>query len=377
MRLYTCRIFFVIVLFSSLGIVFQGFSQNVKFIAANVSYFDYSGRINQVNPKMPEFYWPGTSVEMRFRGSSFLNVLMEDEKGKNYFNVILNGNTLKPVVLHCHKGKGKYQVLKGLNPGQTYRVIIFKRTETDEGYTKFAGVELSPNAQLMLIKRKKRRKIEFYGNSITAGMGNEDLSGRKNTNPAYKNNYLSYSAITARELGMEYRCIAKSGIGVMVSWYDMIMPEMYDRLNPEKADSRYDFTDWTPDIVVVNLFQNDSWLVNMPGNPNYKKRFAKGKPQPRQIVQAYVNFIRSLRKVYPETHIVCALGAMNAVQYGKPWKGYITQAVNQMKQRDGDQKLHTVFFAYNNRRLGHPVVADHRKMAKQLKKYIQEKILKR
>ena len=104
---------------------------------------------------------------------------------------------------------------------------------------------------------------------------------------------------------------------------------------------------------------------------------AKGKPQPRQIVQAYVNFIRSLRKVYPETHIVCALGAMNAVQYGKPWKGYITQAVNQMKQRDGDQKLHTVFFAYNNRRLGHPVVADHRKMAKQLKKYIQEKILKR
>ncbi|OJJ14219.1 hypothetical protein BKI52_43915 [marine bacterium AO1-C] len=352
-------------------------AQNVQFIEADASGLDYFGRINYSNPKMPEFYWPGTSVELRFRGSSFVNVLLEDEKGKNYFNIILNGNSNKPTVLHCKKGKGKYQVLKGLDPRQTYRVTIFKRTETDEGHTKFAGVELSQGAQVMLVKRKRRPRIEFYGNSITVGMGNEDLSGRKNTNPAFKNNYLSYAAITARELRLEYRCIAKSGIGVMVSWYDMIMPEMYHRLHPEKADSRHDFTDWTPDIVVVNLFQNDSWLVNMPGDPNHKKRFAKGKPQPQQIVQAYVNFIRSLRKVYPKAHIVCTLGSMNAVQYGKPWKGYIAQAVTQMKQQHRDQKLHTVFFAYNNRRFGHPVVADHRKMANQLKKYIQEKILKR
>ncbi|HAS41134.1 MAG TPA: electron transporter RnfD [Microscillaceae bacterium] len=377
MRLYTNRILFLIALISSLGIAFQSFSQSTNFIAADAPGLDYFGRINYANPKMPEFYWPGTSVELRFRGSSFVNVLMEDEKGKNYFNVILNGNSLKPNLFRCKKGKGKYQVLKGLDPKQTYRVTIFKRTETDEGYTKFAGIELSPDAQLVLIKRKRRPRIEFYGNSITAGMGNEDLSGRKNTNPAFKNNYLSYAAITARELDLEYRCIAKSGIGVMVSWYDMIMPEMYHRLHPEKADSRHDFTDWVPDIVVVNLFQNDSWLVNMAGNPNHKKRFVRGKPQPRQIVQAYVNFIRSLRKVYPKTHIVCTLGSMNAVQFGKPWKGYITQAVAQMKQRHQDQKLHTVFFAYNNRRFGHPVVADHRKMANRLKKYLQENILKR
>ena len=143
------------------------FAQNVKFIAADAPGFDYSGRINNANPKMPEFYWPGTSVEIRFRGSSFVNVLMEDEKGKNYFNVILNGNSNKPIVFQCKKGKGKYQVLKGLDPKQTYRVIIFKRTETDEGYTKFAGMELSKGAQMMLIKRKARYKIEFFGNSIT------------------------------------------------------------------------------------------------------------------------------------------------------------------------------------------------------------------
>lgn len=352
------------------------FAQDNQFIAPDGKGLNYSGRINFANPKIPEFYWPGTSVSFIFKGSSFLNILLEDEKGKNYFNVIVNNNSRKPTVLKCLKGKKNYQVLKGLDPNKSYRVTIFKRTETDEGHTKFAGIELNKGAGLAMIKRKPRKRIEFFGNSITVGMGNEDLSGRKNTNPAYKNNYLSYAAITARDLNLEYRCIAKSGIGVMVSWYDMIMPEMYHRLHPEKAESRHDFTSWTPDIVVVNLLQNDSWLVNMPGDPNHKKRFAKGKPQPRQIIQAYINFIRSLRKVYPDAQIVCTLGSMNAVKYGKPWKSYIAQAVVQMKQRYRDDKLHTLFFAYNNRRLGHPVVSDHIKMANQLKKYLKEKVLK-
>ena len=46
-----------------------------------------------------------------------------------------------------------------------------------------------------------------------------------------------------------------------VSWDSLIMPEIYDRLVPTDSKSKWDFSLYRPDIVVVNLFQNDSWLV--------------------------------------------------------------------------------------------------------------------
>lgn len=335
----------------------------------------YHGRINFTQPKAPEFYWPGTSVEFVFKGSSSLAIFMEDEKGKNYFNVILDGKDSKPYILKCEKGKRKYKVYNNLDANKSHSITIFKRTETDEGYTRFFGIGLDTGADLAMVKKEYAPHIEFFGNSITAGMGNEDPTGRDNTNPAKKNNYMSYAAITARDLGLDYRCTARSGIGIMVSWYDMIMPEMYHRLHPGGADNSHDFKSWVPDIVVVNLFQNDSWLVNMRNNVYHKKRFRNGKPTPKQIVQAYVDFIRSLRKVYPKAKIVCTLGSMNAVQQGKPWIGYIKQAINLMKARHKDNKLYAMFFAFNNRRLGHPVVSDHVKMANRLKKFLKEKVL--
>jgi hypothetical protein len=39
------------------------------------------------------------------------------------------------------------------------------------------------------------------------------------------------------------------------------MPEMYDRLIPENPNSQRDFSLYNPNIVVINLFQNDPWLV--------------------------------------------------------------------------------------------------------------------
>lgn len=347
---------------------------NKQLITANQNGFYYQGRVNFANVQVPEFYWPGTSVEFVFKGSKQLTLLLEDEKGKNYFNIILNNQ--HHYTLKCKKGKHKYTVYNSLDKTKSYSVSVFKRTETDEGYTKFMGVELDTGADLAMVKRGYAPRIEFFGNSITVGMGNEDPTGRDNTNPAKKNNYLSYAAITARELNLDYRCIAKSGIGVMVSWYDLIMPEMYNRLHPNKPELKHDFKSWVPDIVVVNLFQNDSWLVQMSRNPNHRKRFKNGKPSPQQIVQAYVGFIRSLRKVYPDAKIVCTLGSMNAVSPGKPWKSYIQQAVNWMKTHDKDQKLYTLFFAYNNRRVGHPTVSDHRKMANQLKSFLKTNVLK-
>ncbi len=61
----------------------------------------------------------------------------------------------------------------------------------------------------------------------------------------------------------------------MLSWFPEIMPEIYDRLNPGDPDSKWDFTLFTPDVVVINLFQNDSWLVNNPEHEQFKARLGQ------------------------------------------------------------------------------------------------------
>ena len=73
----------------------------------------------------------------------------------------------------------------------------------------------------------------------------------------------------------EYQCICKSGIGITISWDPLIMPEMYNRLIPTDSNSKWDFSLYQPDVVVINLLQNDTWLVNLPEYVEFKKRFGK------------------------------------------------------------------------------------------------------
>lgn len=71
----------------------------------------------------------------------------------------------------------------------------------------------------------------------------------------------------------------------MVSWFPLIMPEMYDRLDPTDSSSKWDFSKYTPDLVVINLLQNDSWIIKIPDNEQFKKRFGTKPPDSSQIIE--------------------------------------------------------------------------------------------
>jgi hypothetical protein len=155
----------------------------------------------------------------------------------------------------------------------------------------------------------------------------------------------------------------------MISWFPMIMPEMYDRLDPEDPQSKWDFSRVQPGIVVINLGQNDSWLIEDPEYPEFKHRFGNKKPTPRQIMNAYKDFVRKIRAVYPQAQIICALGSMDAVKEGSPWPGYVRTAVKEMN----DPAIHTLIFPYLGKD-GHPKVEDHKVMADTLIRYIDRNI---
>jgi hypothetical protein len=149
------------------------------------------------------------------------------------------------------------------------------------------------------------------------------------------------------------------------------MQEMYDRLDPADSLSKWDFNTVTPDIVIVNVFQNDSWLIEKPDHPSFKQRFGNKRPGEKQIIEAYRSFIEKIRKVYPETPIICALGSMDAVREGSPWPDYVKQAVKELN----DKKVYVHFFPYTNKG-GHPRREDNVKMAESLISFIDGNIWK-
>ncbi len=335
------------------------------YVAHTNSHIVYNGRVDATKTNGTQLFWSGTSVKLHFEGTS-IAVLMKDDYGDNYYNAILDQDSL--YILRPDTIKRYHQLATNLPKGK-HTIEIFKRTEWDRGTTTFYGFEIKGNAKLLSESPPSKRKIEFYGNSITAGYAVEDLSGKDSPDSTYTNNYASYAAITARHFDADYHCICRSGIGITVSWIPLIMPEMYDRLNPRDATVKWDFSLYQPDVVVVNLFQNDSWIVNIPDNEEFKKRFGDKAPDEVYIIKAYQQFIKDIRQQYPETAIICSLGSMDAAKEGSKWIGYIEKAVIDLN----DAAVYTHFMPYIEA-AAHPSVEDQKKMAESLITFIEDTI---
>ncbi|PKQ63416.1 electron transporter RnfD [Labilibaculum filiforme] len=348
----------------SLVFVLGSCSVENKNIAFDNPSLSYEGRIG-FRSDAAELFWSGTSVNIQFEGSGIAAIL-QDLDTANYYNVIVDDQVISN--LHTDTLKRKFILASGLTEGK-HQVKLFKRTEWDKGKTLFYGFELQEGAKLLLAETPKKRKIEFYGNSITSAYGNEDTSGKDRPYGYFQNNYESYAAITARHFNAQYHCISKSGIGVIVSWFPLIMPEMYDRTDPNDATSKWDFSKYTPDVVVINLFQNDSWIVNIPKNEQFKNRFGTQEPDSIRIISAYTDFIISIRDKYPNASIICTLGSMDATKEGSVWPKYVKSAVDQLN----DSKVHTCFFPFKNSG-GHPNVNEHHAMADKLIGFIEDNV---
>lgn len=336
--------------------------QSAVITADNVN-LQYTGRIDFSDKQAPSLSWPGSSVTAIFTGTSAA-IVLDDQYGKNYFNVFIDQDWNNPTILKLDAGEKIYVIADSLTPGK-HRLTLFKRTEGEEGATRFKGLLLDQGQHLTAPPERPNRRIEFYGDSITSGMGNESPEEGEDGNPADKNHYLSYAAMTARALNAEHHTISQSGIGVAMSWFDFIMPQFYDQVSAVgNNDTQWDFSQWTPDVVVVNLFQNDSWLVerrhDVMLNDNHR-------------IQAYVDFVSEIRRVYPKAFIVCALGSMDATKEGSDWPGYISAAVERMKNEQKDTKIDTLFFPFKDF-YKHPRVHHHQADAELLTQFIREKM---
>jgi lysophospholipase L1-like esterase len=136
----------------------------------------------------------------------------------------------------------------------------------------------------------------------------------------------------------------------------------YYRCVATNGSSVWDFNQWRPDLIVINLGQNDE---------------SRG-AEKQQFITGYVNFVNMLRAKYNDDKtrkipIILALGDMGVVKKGSPWPGYIAQVAKSLRKDYSDKNIYRVVFPYCGLN-SHPHAEQHSDMAKQLTKFITKNI---
>lgn len=313
-------------------------------IPASDPHLRFSGRWDSRDTGGPRAMWSACSVWLRFNGSA-LNVQLGGQGG-NAFQAAIDGKPTSVITLT--DGTSLYAVASNLAKGE-HTVELCKRTEAFAGIVQVKGFQLTAGGKLFDLPKVTRR-VEFIGDSITAGYGNEAATKEEHFTNSTENAWLAWGAVAARALKAELMCEAQSGIWLMENGKDEPMPKRWDRTFPNDAGSTWDFSRWQPDAVVVNLGTNDS---NRP-------------IEAKAWTDSYRAFIARIRAAYPKAHIFLTIGAMGHGPGGVI--ATLNTAIAAACAKDGDAKVHALALANQDAANGigadwHPSVKTHQLMA--------------
>lgn len=276
----------------------------------------YCGRIDDSDPDAPVFVQPGSFVRASFTGSSFVRAVIINRRSYNdsWVGALLDRNQYcvkiekdnEPVVL---------TLAENLDRDKMHEVTFFKRMDQCHTYV-FLGFLVEYGARLERARPLPRKKIEFYGDSVTAGEVAEAQAYAGMPDPPskgeYNNAYFSYAWATARRLHAAVHLVAQGGIALQdgTGYYEdgvRGMESCYDKIYFETAQKnmpQWNFARYTPHVVVVAIGQNDSWPEDIMKKDYYGEKAQKWRAD-------YERFIRKLREQYPRAWIVLATTILN------------------------------------------------------------------
>lgn len=339
-----------------LGLTRNRQEEKLTLVEADDSRIQYTGRIDFSNPKLPRFWAPGVYISARFQGSA-CEVVVNDQvlwgKSHNYLEVVIDDK--QPFRVQTTGPTNTIRITEGLSKGP-HTITICKDTEAGIGYLEFVGFRCAGG--LLPQPAKPARKLEFIGDSITCGTGSDLSKVACDKGEWYDqhNAYGSYGPATARNLGAQWHLTSVSGIGLMHSCCQMkeTIPDVWGNLDLKAGSVPWDFRKYQPDAVLICLGQND------------------GKQDVEAFTDHYVQFITTIRASYPQAQIVCLTSPMgddSLTTYQKATLARVVKKCNAL----GDRKVHSYAFSrrYHQGCGGHPDLADHKEIARELTGYLQ------
>ncbi|MEN2400514.1 GDSL-type esterase/lipase family protein [Flavobacterium sp. MC2016-06] len=337
--------------------------------------FLYEGRVDKLQNNTVVLIGSASSVSFNFTGNECSVSLQSIDSWEhhNYVSLVLDGKYIGK--LRVEKGAPQSFPIKITSNKKEHNLTIYKTTEAQSGNVLFAGT----TAKLTSITAKKKKKIEFIGDSITCGAASDpsDIPCDKGEYFDHHNGYMAYGPVLSREIGASYLMSSVSGIGMYRNWNDEnkeegIMPDLYGNLYLTKDPSKpkYDFA-FQPDIISIALGTND-----FSGGDGKKERLPFN---PEKYISNYINFIKMLYTHNPKAQIVIT----NSPMVNGDRAVVFEDCLNKVKEAFTADKTHKpiLIFKYKpmtpNGCLGHPDVADQKVMADEyapfLKKLLNEK----
>lgn len=320
----------------------------------NINYF---GRFELSTPAAPKFNWSGAVIEAAFPGP-FIGFKLSD--GYADYDIEIDGKL--DTIIQTKSGVTQYTIATNLSEG-SHTIRIIKRSESQWNTSVFGGLYLADGKSLLSAPAKPTRKIEFIGDSYTVGYGNEHYSAdpqnrgcdqqqlRSNTNTN-----CSFPMLVTKAFHAQSIILGWSGKGMVRNYGDAAKKSdsaytaYYGRTLCAASDGNWDFSKWTPDLVVICLCTNDYSTTNAI-------------PDDTMFINGYHSFISRVLGNYPNTSILC-VGTNTG-----PSNGYIKRVVTEETGSLGHSKVYLDSFPANLSMMGcdwHPTIGDDSAVAKVL-----------
>lgn len=343
--------------------------------AQNQNRFLYAGRVEKLQNDQVILIGTASSVSFNFTGNECSISLQSVDyyEHHNYVSLVLDGKYIGKI--RIEKGAAQSFPVKITSNKKEHHLEIYKNTEAQSGNILFAGT----TAKLTSISSKKKKKIEFIGDSITCGAASDpsEIPCDKGEYMDHHNSYYAYGPSLSRQIGADYLMSCVSGIGMYRNWNDenkeeAIMPDIYGNLylTKDPAKPKYDFA-FQPDIISIALGTND-----FSGGDGKKERLPFN---PEKYVSNYINFIKMLYQHNPKAQIVIT----NSPMVNGERAVVFEDCLKKVKAAFDGDKAHKTILIFKFKPMtpkgctGHPDVADHQVLAAEygpfLKKLLNEK----
>lgn len=367
------------------------------------------GRYDLTDPKKPRFDWSGNYMTARFEGPG--EVTWGAEAGvEMVFEQIIDGHPEQIVLGGLIENK---TITRQVGSGM-HEILVVRSSEALYGDSAYIPFTFTGGAK-QLPPTEYARRIEYIGDSITCGYGDEgtnatcpyDIPIRKVKDeatglledvkiPETQNIYLAYGSLAARKLSAQAVTLCFSGKGVYQNYREACkgegacppgkapddpdakttVPEYYLRTlateRPDTGGAAYDFSkerdEDKPQVVVINLGTND--FARDFNQDSVADGIDLGKF--RDAYKAFVQFVRTKR---PAADIFLAVPPMVTdlfpLDNARTDFRNVLRAVAEDLNSAGDAKVYSMELVEMGVRYGlgcdyHPNLEVHRIMADQV-----------
>ena len=311
-----------------------------------------------------DFFWSASGFEVNSNGSELWAQIASDyDKFEVWISVWLNG--VQTARLMLNKGTNDVCLYRNLPAAKAKNIRVYKETQAmgDDDKHRFLLKSLSTDGDLLPVTPQPLR-IEFIGDSITSGEGTVGAKGETDWTSIFFGATKTWAFKLARMVGADFNVISQSGWGVVCGYDGNLshaLPKYYGEVcsvaNRFGGEREWDFSNFEPDWVIVNLGTNDQ-------NP------CQSRPDIAEIFEAgVISFLTKIRAGNPKAKIVWCYGMIGHILAEQ-----IERAVDAYKKQSGDKDVQYILLPEIDMEktgaLSHPTEAQQQEAADYLRSHI-------